>query len=26
MAGTLHDRSVVIDGLQICNWSREVFE
>jgi membrane dipeptidase len=26
MAGTLHERSVAIDGLQICNWSREIFE
>ena len=26
MAVSTHERSVVIDGLQICNWSREIFE
>ena len=26
MTETLHERSIVIDGLEICNWSREIFE
>ncbi len=26
MTLTLHERSVVIDGLQVCKWSREIFE
>ena len=26
MAAGIHERSVVIDGLQICDWSREIFE
>lgn len=26
MTASLHERSLVIDGLQICNWSREIFE
>ena len=26
MTASLHERSLVIDGLQICNWNREIFE
>ncbi len=26
MTASLHERSLVIDGLQICSWSREIFE
>jgi len=23
---TLHDDAIIIDGLEICNWNRAVFE